>query len=84
MGLIAGTVTIKPGFLRTLNILLSQQGRIKRMQLKETSKLPDEYIEKMAKFYTSEFVAKNLPELRKQTFIEWLTVKARERGWILT
>lgn len=35
-------------------------------------KYPDEYIEKMAKFYTSEFVRKNVPHILELKFEDWL------------
>lgn len=35
-------------------------------------KYPDEWIERMARFYTSEFVKKNVPGLLEIPFIEWL------------
>jgi hypothetical protein len=58
--------------------------KIQVLELKEVRTLPDEYIEKMAHFYTSDFVAKNCPHIREIDFIDWLKVKAREKGWILT
>lgn len=38
----------------------------------DSIKYPDEYIERMARFYTSEFVRKNVPSILEIPFIEWL------------
>jgi hypothetical protein len=43
-----------------------------KQMLKEYPKFPDEYIEKMARFYTSEFAVRIFPDIHSKPFEEWL------------
>lgn len=53
-----------------------------KMKMK-VSTLNDDYIEKMADFYTSDLAEIVFPGIREVPFFEWLQAQARKKGMII-